>query len=184
MYNLRRIACFVRKLSAASSRARSVISVEPNSSLVDKKVKILVSGLKPNQNVTLQTRIVGEKGEVFESYAHYIADKDGGIDVRSDPSFGGAYRGVEPMGLLWSMKLAPGQRKGIRLLKRDATKPFEVELKCFGNHISPNEGLRKPLSSVTFERWYIADGVKRIVLKDQRFHGTLFIPPGDGPFPG
>ena len=184
MYNLRRIACLVRKLPAASSRARSVISVEPNSSLVDKKVKILVSGLEPNQNVTLQARMVGEKGEVFESYAHYIADKDGGIDVRSDPSFGGAYLGVEPMGLLWSMKLAPGQRKGIKLIKRDVTKPFEVELKCFGDHISPNEGLRKPLSSVTFERWYMTDGVKRIVLKDQRFHGTLFIPPGDGPFPG
>ena len=184
MYNLRRIACFTRKLSAASSRARSVISVEPKSSLVDTKVKILVSGLERKQNVTLQARIVGEKGEVFESYAHYIADKDGGIDVGSDSSFGGSYRGVEPMGLIWSMKLAPGQRKGTRLIKRDVTKPFEVELKCFGDHISPNEGLHQPLSSVTFEQWYMEDGVKRIVLKDQRLHGTLFIPPGDGPFPG
>ena len=184
MYNLRRIACFARKLSAASSRARSVISVEPKSSLVDTKVKILVSGLEPKQNVTLRARLAGEKGDVFESYAHYVADKDGGIDVGSDSSFGGSYRGVEPMGLLWSMKLAPGQRKGIRLIKRDVTKPFEVELKCFGDHISPNEGLQQPLSSVTFERWYMEDGVKRIVLKDQGFHGTLFIPPGDGPFPG
>ena len=164
--------------------SQSAISVEPTSGLVDDKVKILVAGLQPKQNVTLQARIAGEKGEVFESYAHYIANKDGGVDVSCDSSLGGFYRGVEPMGLLWSMKPAPGQRKGLRLSKRDVIKPFEVELKCFDNHISPNEGSQPPLLSVTFEQWYMADGVKRIVVNDQRFHGTLFIPPGDGPFPG
>ena len=164
--------------------ARSAISVEPNSGLVDDKVKILVTGLEPKQNVTLQARIEGEKGEVFESYAHYIADKDGGVDVSCDSSLGGFYRGVEPMGLLWSMKPASGQRKGLRFSKRDVTKPFEVVFKCFDNHISPNEKSEPPLSSATFEQWYMADGVERIVVNDQRFHGSLFIPPGDGPFPG
>lgn len=87
--------------------------------------------------------------------------------------------------LIWSMKPAPGQRKGLRLIKRDVTKPFNVELKCFDDHISPSKGsVQQPLSSVTFEKWYMADGVKRVVLNDKRFRGTLFIPPGDGPFPG
>ena len=82
--------------------------MEPSSYLVDDKVKIIVAGLQPKQNVTLQARIASEKGEVFESYAHYIADKDGGVDVSCDSSLRGFYRGVEPMGLLWSMKPAPG----------------------------------------------------------------------------
>ena len=43
------------------------ISVEPPCSLVDEKVDIVVSGLDPKQTVTLEARIVGEKGEVFES---------------------------------------------------------------------------------------------------------------------
>ena len=166
------------------ARSRSAISVEPKSGLVDDKVKILVNGLESKQNVTLQARIASEKGEVFESYAHYIADKDGGVDVSCDSSLGGFYRGVQPMGLLWSMTPAPGQRKGLRLVKRDVTKPFEVELKCFDNHISPNEESQSPLSSVTFAQWFMANGVKRIVLDEQRFHGMLFIPPGEGPFPG
>lgn len=162
----------------------SFISVKPKSCLVDDKVKIFVSGLEPEQHVTLEAKIVGEKGEVFGSHAHYIADNDGEVHVGRDSSFGGSYRGVEPMGLLWSMKPAPGQRKGLRLTKTDVTKPFEVELTCFDDHISPNKTSQQPLSSVIFEQWYMADGVKRVVLKDQRFQGTLFTPPGDGPFPG
>ena len=191
MYRLCRIASFTRKplIASVSSYKRaklciSDISVEPPCSLVDEKVEIVVSGLDSKQNVTLEARIVGEKGEEFESYAHYVADKDGKVDVCRESSLGGSYSGVEPMGLLWSMKQAPGQRKWLRLTKRDVTKPFDVELTCFDDHISPNEESRRPLSSVRFEKWYMADGVKRIVSKDQRFNATLFIPPGDGPFPG
>ena len=89
--------------------SKTIISVEPSSYLVDDKVKIFVTGLQPKQNVTLQARIAGEKGEVFESYAHYIAAKDGGVDVSCDSSLGGFYRGVEPMGLLWSIVHSAGR---------------------------------------------------------------------------
>ena len=95
--SLRRIVYFLAKPLVAALRARLVLSVVPSSSLVDDKVEIRVSGLEPNQHVTLQARIVGEKGDVFESHAHYIADKDGGVDVCRDSSFGGSYSGVEPM---------------------------------------------------------------------------------------
>jgi len=195
-----------------------VICVEPLSSLVDEKVKILVSGLAPNQAVTLEARIVGDKSEVFESHAYYIADKNGEVDVCADSSLGGTYSGVNSMGLLWSMTQAPGQRKGLRLLKRNVTRPYNIEVNCFdghvtlhktllqslssaifhklyvaydivssyfGGHVTPHEtSPLQPLSSATFQKWYMADGVERIVLKEERFRGTLFIPPGDGPFPG
>jgi hypothetical protein len=193
MYTLHKFTSLTRKhfrtgiISALSSykRPRSVVSVEPSSSLVDEKVRIVVSGLEPKQSVTLEARIEAENGEVFESHAHFIACKEGEVDVCNDLSLGGSYSGVSAMGLLWSMKPAPGQRKGLRLVKRDVTKPFNVELKCFDDHIYPSKGSEhQPLSSTTFEKWYMADGVKRIVLNDKRFRGTLFIPPGDGPFPG
>ena len=121
---------------------------------------------------------------MFESHAHYIADKDGGVDVCRDLSLGGSYGGVEPMGLLWSMKPAPGQMKGLRLMKSDVTKPYEVEVKCFDGHVTPREKSQKPLSSTTFQKWYMADGVKRIPMREGRVRGVLFIPLGDGPFPG
>ena len=160
------------------------LSVQPGSSLVDDKVKIIASGLRPKQNITLEARIVGDKGEVFESHAYFIADKDGEIDVCRDSSLGGSYSGVSPMGLLWSMKPALGQRKGTRMMKSDVTKPYNIDLNCFDGHVIPNESSLQPLSSVTFQKWYMAEGVKRIPVREGRIRGALFLPAGDGPFPG
>ena len=161
-----------------------MLHLRPTSSLIDKITKITVSRLKPLQNITLGAQLVGENGEVFESHAHYIADKYGEVDVCRDSSLGGSYSGVSPMGLLWSMKPAPGQRKGIRLMKSDVTKPYNIVLNSFDDHVTPKESSLQPLSSVTFQKWYMAEGVKRIPVREGRIRGTLFIPPGDGPFPG
>ena len=107
----------------------------------------------------------------------------GGGDVCCDPSLGGSYVGVELIGLLWSMKVAPGQKKGLRLMKTDVTKPYNVNLKCFDRHITANES-SQALSTATFQKFYMADGVKRIPVKEGRIRGALFAPPGDGTFPG
>ena len=40
------------------------------------------------------------------------------------------------------------------------------------------------LESITLERHMISPGVRRIPIKIGRIRGFLFIPPGDGPFPG
>ena len=165
-----------------------MFNLRPKTSLIDTITNIAVARLNPGQKVTLGANIVGDTGEVFESHAHYIADKDGGVDVCNDSSLGGSYTGVEPMGLLWSMKPAPRQKKGLRLFKRDVTKPYNVALSCFDGHITP-QGRQELsslqlLSSATFQKWYMADGVKRIPVREGRIRGTLFIPPGEGPFPG
>ena len=91
------------------------------------------------------------------------------------------------MGLLWSMKQAPGQRTGIRLMKRDVTKPYNITVNCFDGHVTdvtPRETSLQAVSSGTFQKWYMANGVKRIPVRDGRIRWTLFLPPGDGPFPG
>ena len=161
-----------------------MLKVWPTSSLIDKITNINVNQLQPLQKVTLGASLVGDKGEVFESHAHYIADKDGEVDVCRDSSLGGSYSGVEPTGLIWSMKPAVGQRKGIRLSKRDVTTPYNVVLNCFDGHVTPYEASLQPLSSTTFQKWYMEDGVKRIPVREGRIRGVLFIPAGDGPFPG
>ena len=162
-----------------------MITLWPKFSLVDKITKINVFRLKPLQKITLAARVVGDSGQVFDSHAHFIATKHGQVDVCSQPSVGGSYRGVSAMGLLWSMKPSPGQKKGIRLMKFDVTKPYKVVLDCFDGHTDPQESSSlQPLSSNTFEKGYMADGVKRIPVREGRIRGTLFLPPGDGPFPG
>ena len=161
-----------------------MFTFSPKSSLVDTTTEINVRNLKPLQRITLKAKLMGDQGELFESYAHYVADKDGKVDVCRDSSLGGSYSGVEPMGLLWSMKQAPGQKRGLQLTKRDVTQPYNVIVNCFDGHVTPHETSLQPMSSGTFQKWYMADGVKRIPVREGRIRGTLFLPSGNGPFPG
>lgn len=116
----------------------------------------------------------------------------GEIDNSCDISHGGSFTGCEQMGFLWSMAQAPGQKKGLRLAKRDVTKPYAIQLNCFNGHLSPEEGFvnsltrnhLQPIMSSSVEKSYMADGVQRIPVREGRVRGTLFLPPGNGPFPG
>ena len=53
------------------------ITVSPRSSLMDRKVKICISGLEARQPITLHASVVGDANEIFESHAHYVANKEG-----------------------------------------------------------------------------------------------------------
>ena len=56
-------------------------------------------------------------------------------------SLGGSYVGVEPMGLVWSMKLSAGQEKASRrLAKWDVTRPYVVNVDVLDGHSHPVEG--------------------------------------------
>lgn len=96
------------------------------------------------------------------------------------------------MGFLWSMIQVPGQRKGLRLMKKDVTKPYIIQLNCLNGHLKPDKGFvniiaqnsLQPVASAVLEKWYFGEGVQRIRVKEGRIRGTLFIPPGNGPFPG
>ena len=115
---------------AAPRNVTTMLKLRPISFLVGSMTKIIMAGPKPLQKITLGANIVGDSGEIFQSHAHYIADKHGEVDVYRDSSLGGSYSGVEPMGLLWSMKQAPEQKKGLRLYKRDVTKPYNGVLRA------------------------------------------------------
>ena len=81
------------------------IAVHPSlTTTVDQKVDITVTKLSPEQHITLRARTIDDSKIVFESFAHYKADKNGEVLVSSQPSMGGSYTGLEPMGLFWSMK--------------------------------------------------------------------------------
>ena len=67
--------------------------------------KIIVAGLKPLQKITLRANVVGDGGEIFQSHAHYLADKHGEVDVDRDSSLGGPSggpSGVEPILIMCS----------------------------------------------------------------------------------
>ncbi|XP_072122191.1 acyl-coenzyme A thioesterase 1-like [Mobula birostris] len=148
--------------------------------LFDEPVRVRVNGLSALQQVTLKASLTDEKGETFSSVAFYQADKRGELDLSRSPSLDGYYTGTEPMGLFWSLTPANPLK---RLVKKDvATSPLRVRIEVFDGHSGDPQGL--PLAACVNERWFMSKGVTRIPVRKGRIRGVLFVPPGNGPFPG
>uniref|UniRef100_A0A8C3WV81 Bile acid-CoA:amino acid N-acyltransferase n=1 Tax=Catagonus wagneri TaxID=51154 RepID=A0A8C3WV81_9CETA len=148
------------------------LTTTPLTALVDEPVHIRVTGLTPFQIVLLQASLEDERRNIFHSHAYYKANKLGEVDLKHAASLGGDYIGVYPMGLLWSLK---SEKIGIKLLKGDVmNSPFQVQLKVYDRFNYPDDPHCLYFSN--------APGVTRIQIKEARFRGACFIPPGL--FPG
>ncbi|XP_062373493.1 peroxisomal succinyl-coenzyme A thioesterase-like [Sardina pilchardus] len=160
-----------------------VLSVRPTRALVDEKFQIVVRNLHPKQEVTLHSLHQSEDKDYWEAFGHYTSNENGTVTVMEDASRGGTYVGIEPMGLLWSLRPVPGSRDGLRLRKRDVLSPMVVNISVHKGHMTQGFSEKDALATVVTERWYLAPGVQRVDIREQGVTGTLFIPPGPGPFP-
>ncbi|XP_047225071.1 acyl-coenzyme A thioesterase 1-like isoform X2 [Girardinichthys multiradiatus] len=141
--------------------------------LFDEPIVVKIDGLRSKQVVSIRARTTDERGVVFSSSAAYRAYAGGEIDLSRDPSIGGSYTGVEPMGLLWSMKP--------QILHKDFRKTRVLDPVMVNFSLHDEEG--RMLAEVTNERFLMGDGVSRVPVQEGNINGVLFTPPGEGPFP-
>lgn len=77
----------------------------------------------------------------------------------------------------------------LRLRKKDVETPYVVEVSVLEGHISPlnscidrqfsrKHNSESELATVSLYRWYMAPGIRRIEIRQNRVVGTLFLPPG------
>ncbi|XP_045434796.1 acyl-coenzyme A thioesterase 1-like isoform X2 [Pipistrellus kuhlii] len=155
------------------------VTLEPaGRSCWDEPLRIVVRGLAGEQPVTLRTSLSDEKGARFRAHARYRAGAGGELDLERAPALGGSFAGLEPMGLFWALE---PEKPFLRLVKRDVQTPFAVELEVLDGH-EPDGG--RLLGRTVHERHFLAPGVRREPVRAGRVRGTLFLPPGPGPFPG
>ncbi|XP_061085512.1 peroxisomal succinyl-coenzyme A thioesterase-like [Conger conger] len=162
----------------------AMLSVSPSRGLVDEKFRVVVKNLLSGQDVTLHSLLRSEDDDLWQAFGHYVSDDEGTVKVAEHVCVGGSYQGMEPMGLLWSMKPVPGSRTGLRLRKKDLSTPMLVHISVYCGHISQGFRETKALACAVAERWYMAPGVRRVEVTEGGVRGTLFLPPGSGPFPG
>ena len=89
--------------------------------------------------------------------------------------------GVSPMGIFWSMVQAPGQREGLRLMKKDMDTPLTTNISVYDGHLSADDihdSSPNPICQGCVDRWYKDPGVKKQVVTDGRLRGILFLPAG------
>ncbi|XP_046326932.2 acyl-coenzyme A thioesterase 1-like isoform X3 [Haliotis rufescens] len=166
--------------------SRPCLNISPRVALVDERISITANSLRPLQRVTVQAWV--EEGKaVFSSCGHFLADQQGQIDVSQHASLGGTYKGVDSMGLFWSLKPVPGVSTRTRIMKADVTTPLVFRLSVIDDHI-PFDDLQLPTTMVLatgeLQRWYKHGSVRRIAVREGSLRGTLFLPAGVGPFPG
>ncbi|KAF7694092.1 acyl-CoA thioesterase 18 [Silurus meridionalis] len=161
-----------------------LLSVEPTRGLVDEKLRVFVTNLNPNQQVTIHCLHYSEDRDYWEAFGHYVGDEQGTVTVAKDSSVGGTYTGVESMALMWSLRPVPGSRTGLRLRKSDVLSPMIFHISVYDGHMTQDFKQLTPLVTTVIERWYMAPGVQRVNVREKGVKGTLFIPPALGPFPG
>lgn len=158
------------------------LTATPASALADEPVHIRVMGLAPLQVVTLMASLKDEKGNLFQSRAFYRANEAGELDLEQDPALGGDFVGVHPMGLFWSLK--PEKPFGGLLKLEVMNSPFWITLDLYDSVYLQKSGVVQPRASLEVQRWFSSPGVQRLMIREGRVRGALFLPPGEGPFPG
>ncbi|CAL8260592.1 unnamed protein product [Merluccius merluccius] len=160
------------------------LSVRPCRALADERWTVFsVERAPPAAELTVHALLRSEDGDDWEACGHYVSDAAGAVDVCEDVCVGGTYSGVEPMGLLWSLRPVPGSRPNLRLRKKDIGTPMVVTISLHQGFHTAGFPERRPLAGLVVERWYLAPGVRRAELTEGGVTGTLFLPPGPGPFP-
>ncbi|KAH3726110.1 bile acid-CoA:amino acid N-acyltransferase-like isoform X2 [Dreissena polymorpha] len=165
-----------------SDQDRPSLHVSPMVCMVDEPIHIRMSGLDSSQLVTFVLDLI-ENDTKFESRCLYKADNNGIVDNCRTHSLEGSFTGVEQMGLFWSLKSVGGGDL-VRLVKKDVTQPMVFSIKVLpGNQVQPASTDLLPLAETKVQRLFMRPGVRRIRLTGQ-IKGTVFVPQGEGPFPG
>jgi dienelactone hydrolase len=134
--------------------------------LVDEPVGFSVSDVAPGAVVVVSARWeLG--GTPCESSGHFTADTNGVVSPRTQPSFEGTYRGVEPLGLWWSAQY-DGELGSPNL------DPIIVSLTASTDVETVEE---------TIVRRRIAPDVAVEAVSGDGLIGMYFRPPGDAVFP-
>ncbi|GAB2819124.1 acyl-CoA thioester hydrolase/BAAT C-terminal domain-containing protein [Lentzea nigeriaca] len=126
------------------------ILVNPQTAPLDQPVDIIVVGLPPGDEVTVQLS-TGDRA----SHGVFIADERGVVDLTRHAPRDGTYHGVDPMGLFWSLEHTGG-------------KPGPMCLSVEG------------AGEVALRRLTVPEGVERLEVRENGLVGTLFAPEADG----
>ncbi|HKW44931.1 MAG TPA: acyl-CoA thioester hydrolase/BAAT C-terminal domain-containing protein [Candidatus Eremiobacteraceae bacterium] len=113
-------------VKASASTGPRLIATPANAA-VDQAVRITIDGLKAGERVTVRAE-QQRFGFPLRSEATFIADSHGRVFVDKDAPVSGDYSGVDPMGIVWSMKLA-GKPQDTSFKPEGEIAQFDITLK-------------------------------------------------------
>jgi dienelactone hydrolase len=79
------------------------LQITPDHPLMDERIGIRIAGLRPKRAILVTARTRSQDGLWWRSHAIFTSDSMGEIDLAAQAPVTGSYRGVDVMGLFWSM---------------------------------------------------------------------------------
>lgn len=150
------------------------ILAAPAEALIDTPLAIRVTGLAPRQVVTLRGRVAIPDGVTWLSWATFVADAAGGLDLSRDVPLAGTYRIADADGLLWSLA---AHGSGHRL--PTSGRYVESGLQPYRFRLSVEDIDGAELAETTLTRLPVAADILRRPVDEAGVVGTLFLPPED-----
>jgi dienelactone hydrolase len=147
-------------------RVRGSISVSPSAALVDRPVAVTVRGLPAGARTTLTARTRGTDGITWSATAQFEATSAGEVSL-AQPSLGGSYTGVDPMGL-FTLMAPPGS----------APEPFLYPAASYDVTLEAGVGGRVAATATVRRQGPSAVGVveKRFRPAKGGIYGNLYLP--------
>ncbi|MEU9205643.1 acyl-CoA thioesterase/bile acid-CoA:amino acid N-acyltransferase family protein [Streptomyces sp. NPDC048332] len=163
--------------SGPGHSTRAHIQVDRPESLADDALRVRVSGLHPHEEVTLTAGAADYQGAPWTGRAVVTADGDGTVDLNHARSRSGTYRGVDGMGLFWSMT---PRRKGagkdtFRFKAPEQQPSYKVTLAVRAGG--------KQIATRSLTRRWMSEGTTYQALRGERngLSGALYLPPPHAP---
>lgn len=147
------------------------IHVTQNSPLIDTKLEIRITHLQPCETVTLKADMWDNNGIKWESFAEFMSDSKGDINLATAEPKSGTYLTPDVTGLFWSMRpIRDAKRK-----RRTPLEPLETTLILMRG--------KEVLSSTQVIREVVSPKVERLPVRDWGLVATFFFNPECGPLP-
>ncbi len=144
------------------------LNISPNTR-VDKIWELNITGLSPNEKISITANMQDIFGNTWKSQSTFLANKHGIVNLHQEAPIAGSYSGIDPMGLIWSMKC--DYAHGL-LARRPDLSPAKINIQ-----IKNNQDNR--LAEKTVTRYCIEPDVIITSVRKNNLVGTLFEPSGE-----
>lgn len=159
---------------SATPASAVTLDVQPAVALADKPLSIVVRRLHRGERVTLTGTL--RKGKTtWRSSADFDADAQGTIDTSRRAPIAGDYRGIDRMGLIWSM----GPVKQAASASAD---DGDLASSIIDVSVRTNKE-RQPIAERSVLRLAVRDGVRRTAVSGNGWGGVLYRPAGSARVP-
>ncbi|MGY0694854.1 acyl-CoA thioester hydrolase/BAAT C-terminal domain-containing protein [Virgibacillus sp. FSP13] len=142
---------------------RIKVNITPTESKTDEPISFQIYTTEPSRQIVIKASTKDDRQETFTSEATYISDKNGLIDLNIHSPIEGNYKGIDVLGLFWSM-----QSKKDRMFIKHSPDPLVINIEVYDNG--------ELLASEQVTRTFYKKNIVKKILNDDAMFGTLFYP--------